>query len=1295
MNIGFNTLKKILLMVTVSLVAFATKAQTITVGTGTATNGGTTVTPYKTLWEDGRSQFLILASELLAAGAPAGGNINNLAFNVTATNAQALNGFTIKIGATSVTALTATFQANGGFTTCYSANIGATSAGWNTYTFTNQFLWNGSSNIIVEVCYDNAAWSGNSTVQVSTTSFNSNTSSYTDGVTGCVMTNNMSVGTIRPNIRMNLTPSAPCTAPPTGGTATASSTNPCPADAVSFFVTGGTVGSGATYQWQTSTDTINWNNITVGGTSSIYTTTVTSPRYFRRQVTCSTQTAMSSHILATPKQFFQCYCAAAPAYTGDSDMGKVKLSLGCKTILENGFDSPATFNNNATGMFSDFTTTVPAARLVKGFSHDFELYYVSFGNYYQAHFNVFIDYNRNGAFEANERVANVAGRPAGAGNKAQPGLVSFTVPLTADTGYTGMRIHMQEGGNNASGPCGTFTSWGEVEDYMIRIVNSPDVSVSSLVTPVNNQCGADPTKVIVQVKNNSTTDTSFYTTARTVITGSSNITLNGAICRPILPGGVDTIEFPVTLNTIAGGVYNFRAYPNHLSDPNFNNDTTSSSVTISPLPATPTVIKGSSFTGTFDQGTIAQPDYVASNDTIFYDLTPPIGFDNSTYGSVWSAAITVKTYTGTNISNATLIPPSGGNNAKVRIVPLPSEVDSMYEFSTRFYFIPSNCDTTVKRMVYVAPRPVSKFENTISCFGTATQFTDSTTLVRGTVTYAWDFGDAGAADTSVEQNPSYLFSGPGSYTVTLTTTSNLGYKNTFTKLIQVGYTPVPSYTYTNQCDGSPFSFKNTSTIGGTQTTMTYTWDFLNDNTSATTTDASKTYSGVGSYDVKLTAKSVLNCQASITKTVNVFPVPNADFSAGDACTDKLTNLNNTSTVQYGNLGAYWTLGNGSNSTEKNPAVEYTTPGTKSVKLVITTEFGCIDSITKTINVGVTPATSFIAQAVCAGDSVVFSNTTTGTGTINSTWNFGDGNTLSSNSSTVRNFYANSGSYTVTLNAASGSCQKSVTKTVDVHPSPEADFSTSGNACFGAQTQFNNSSSGSGLGSVWHFGVANATSTNTNPSYTYSSAGTFDVKLVVTNDKGCADSLTQQVIVYALPNSSFSKVYNTAPTSTMSRQRQVILTPADSNYFSYFWNMGDGTEYNQVKPVHNYLQDGKYYITLKVVDNRGCENNFLDSAIFNLASVAGLNATNNSVSVYPNPFKNSTNISFVVAGKSHVSVKVYDMLGREVKALLDETKESGLHTLEFNTSQITHRSSGYIIRVTIDGKSYTKQVVEIK
>lgn len=1294
MKINFNTFKKLLFMVTVSLVAMATKAQTITVGTGTATNGGTTITPYKTLWEDGRSQFLILASELISAGAPSGGaNITNLAFNVTATNTQALNGFTIKIGNTSVTALTATFQANGTFTTCYSANIGATSIGWNTYTFTNQFLWNGSSNIIVEVCFDNAAWNGNSTVQVTTTSFNSNTSANADGVTGCVMTNGMSVGSIRPNIRMNLTPNTPCTAPPSGGTATASSSNPCPADVTTFSVSGGTTGSGLTYQWQSSTNNVNWSNITTGGTSAIYNSSVTAPIYFRRQVTCSAQVATSSSVLVTPKPFFQCYCTAGATSPADSDIGKVKFKLGCTTILENGFDSPATTNVNATGTYSNFANTVPAMRLTKGLNHDAELYYVSGGGYYQAHFNVFIDYNRNGSYETNERVANGPG-VVGSNGKAGATLVNFTVPMTADTGYTGMRIFMQEGGTAASGPCGTFT-WGEVEDYTVRIVNAPDLRVTSIVSPLNNSCGSNPTKVVVTIKNNSATDTSFFNTARAVITGTANITLNGSMCRSLLPGASDTIEFPVTINTLAGGSYNISSFPNLASDPNFSNDTTTSVVLISPIPATPTVIKGTQFNGTFDQGSFSQPDYVASNDTIIYDLTPPIGHNNSTYGSVWSAAVTVKTLTGVNISNITLIPPTGGNNAKVRIIPLPSEVDSFYEFSTRFYFIPSNCDTIVKRMLYIAPRPVSDFTNSISCFGSATQFTDATTLVRGSISYAWDFGDVGTTDVSTLQNPSYTFSAAGTYTVTLTTTSNLGYKNTFTKVVEVGYTPVPAFSYTNQCDGSPFSFKNNSTVGGAQTTMTYTWDFLNDNTSATTTDASKLYSGVGSYDVKLTAKSVFNCQASITKTVNVFPFPNADFTSGNACTDKLTNIVNTSTVQYGELAAYWTLGNGTNSTQQNPSTEYATPGTKSVTLIVTTPFGCIDSITKTITVGVTPATSFITQAVCVGDSVVFSNTTTGSGTINSTWNFGDGNTLTSNNSTVRNLYINSGSYTVTLNAANGNCQKSVTQMVNVHPSPEADFTTNGNACFGTQTQFNNNSSGANLINAWDFGVANGTSSDANPSYTFQSAGSFNVKLLVVNDKGCADSITQQVIVYALPNSSFSKVFNTAPTPTMSRPRQVIFTPADSTYFNYFWNMGDGTEYNQIKPVHNYLQDGKYYITLKVVDNRGCENNFLDSAIFNLASVAGLSTVNNSVSVFPNPFKNSTNISFVVAGKSHVSVKVYDMLGREVKALLDETKESGLHTLEFNTSQITHRSSGYIIRVTIDGKSYTKQVVEIK
>lgn len=1273
------------------LLTLSTFAQTVTIGTGTATSNATNITPYKTLWEDGRSQLLILASELNSAGAPSGGIITNLAFNVTAINAQVLNGFTVRIGHTTLTALTNAFQPNGTFTTCFTGNIGATSVGWNTYTFTNQFTWNGASNIIVEVCFDNAAWNGNSTVQVSTTTFNSNTSANADLATGCTLTGT-SVGTTRPNIRMNFIPSTPCTAPPSGGTATAAVTNPCPAEPASISVTGGTIGTGATYQWQSSPNNITWSNITTGGTNPFYSGTVSTPTFFRRQVTCSTQTATSTSVLITPRSFIQCYCTAGASSAFDSDIGKVKFSLGCTTILENGFDSPATNNANATGTYTSFINTVPPARFVKGLAHDAELYYVSRGGYFQSHFNVFIDLNKNGIFEANERLANVAGVNAGANGKAGAARVTLTIPVTADTGFTGMRIYMQEGGSAASGPCGTFT-WGEVEDYMVRIVNAPDMQITSVVSPVNNSCGTDQSRVIVTVRNNSATDTSFFNTARAVITGALNTTLNGSMCRMLLPGQSDTIQFPVTINTIAGGTYNIRTFPNIISDPNFNNDTTNVNITISPLPNNPTVVKSSQFNGTFDQGTLAQPDYVASNDTIVYELTAPVGFTNAQYGSAWLADVTVKSFTGTNISNFTLFPPSGSDNAKVRIVPNSNEVDSIYEMVTRFYFTPSNCDTLVKRVIYIAPRPVSKFGNSISCFGTPTQFTDSSTLVRGTISYEWDFGDAGNADTSTAQNPQYLFSASGNYTVTLTTTSNLGYKNTVTKQISVGYTPVPSFSFTNQCDGNPFNFKNNTTIGGSQTTMTYVWNFLNDNTIATTTDASKLYAGVGNYDVRLTAKSVLNCEASITRTVNVFPVPDADFSSSTACTDKNTIFTNTSTVQYGDLGYYWSFGNGTNSTDKNPSASFATIGNRSVKLVVTTEFGCIDSVTKTVTVGQTPVTDFSVQNNCSADSVTFVNNTTGSGVINSNWNFGDGNVTANNASVVKNKY-NAGSYNVRLTATSGNCSSEATKTIVVNSSPEADFTTNGNACLGSATQFTNISSGNSISNVWSFGVGSSSSTLKDPTFTYATAGSYNVKLVVTSDKGCADSIIQQVVVYALPNSSFSKVFNTAPTQNLQRQRQVSLTPADSNYFSYFWTMGDGTNYQQVKPTHNYLQDGKYYITLKVIDNRGCENSFLDSVIFNLSSTTDL-SSNNSVSVFPNPFKNSTNVSFVLAQQSMVSVVVYDMLGRELKTLHNGSTTSGLHQIEFNTNELSTKSAGYIIRVMIDGKSYTKQVIEIK
>jgi hypothetical protein len=55
--------------------------------------------------------------------------------------------------------------------------------------------------------------------------------------------------------------------------------------------------------------------------------------------------------------------------------------------------------------------------------------------------------------------------------------------------------------------------------------------------------------------------------------------------------------------------------------------------------------------------------------------------------------------------------------------------------------------------------------------------------------------------------------------------------------------------------------------------------------------------------------------------------------------------------------------------------------------------------------------------------------------------------------------------------------------------------------------------------------------------------------------------------------------------------------------------------------------------------------------------------------YPNPFNPSTTISFLLPQRSYVTLKVFDVLGREVATLVDGEMEAGEHTVNFNAEWI--------------------------
>ena len=79
--------------------------------------------------------------------------------------------------------------------------------------------------------------------------------------------------------------------------------------------------------------------------------------------------------------------------------------------------------------------------------------------------------------------------------------------------------------------------------------------------------------------------------------------------------------------------------------------------------------------------------------------------------------------------------------------------------------------------------------------------------------------------------------------------------------------------------------------------------------------------------------------------------------------------------------------------------------------------------------------------------------------------------------------------------------------------------------------------------------------------------------------------------------------------------------------------------------------------------------------------------------YPNPFNPSTQISYDLPKQARVKLIIYDLLGKEVTKLVDETKEAGRYTVTFNAAK--YASGLYFYKVTADNYSSIKKMILIK
>ena len=162
------------------------------IGTGTTS----TSYPFYTLYEDSRTQILYKADEIIAGGGGAG-FINKIGFTILTVGSPAMSGFSVKmqtISASTISSWTTT-----GWSEVYTSSAYTPpGSGLQYIELATPYYWNGTGNLLVEICFDNADWSGNSTV-AGTSQTGTVVHNHVDGGVGCGLTATSTAST-RPNV---------------------------------------------------------------------------------------------------------------------------------------------------------------------------------------------------------------------------------------------------------------------------------------------------------------------------------------------------------------------------------------------------------------------------------------------------------------------------------------------------------------------------------------------------------------------------------------------------------------------------------------------------------------------------------------------------------------------------------------------------------------------------------------------------------------------------------------------------------------------------------------------------------------------------------------------------------------------------------------------------------------------------------------------------------------------------------------------------------------------------------------
>lgn len=493
--------------------------------------------------------------------------------------------------------------------------------------------------------------------------------------------------------------------------------------------------------------------------------------------------------------------------------------------------------------------------------------------------------------------------------------------------------------------------------------------------------------------------------------------------------------------------------------------------------------------------------------------------------------------------------------------------------NTGTYYIPvtysapviENCNQTENAQVKVVVRPGPKADFSFpspSCLINTIPFTG--TSIPGTfniTNYTWFFHDNTTANTV---NATKLYPAPGNYDVRYRILADNGCAGDTTKTVTILENPTAAFSISgNICTKDSVRITDNSTVP-VGTISSWYWNF-GDGNSVTLTNNTPfyhQYNTAGTYTIYLVTTSSNGCKSDTTRIpVTVMPRPTASFTTGgNVCLGDSIRFIDASTPA-GSISSWnWNFGDTRSEIRTNNAPffhTYTSTGNFNVTLVVTGTNTCAsDTFRFTVNVSSKPPSTFTVTGKPCIDSLFSFTSSVPTGGSNPPtwyWNFGDnqtGNSAVSNS--ITHAYSNAATNIVVkhwVSYAAGCASDTAFQTIPlVRANPVAAFTITGDTlCEKRPITLNSTVTGTHF---WNWNLGPTSSNATPPfNYQFNTAGTYDIRLFLSNPEGCKSAtVSQSITINPIPaiNAGPDKMINAGTSTTIDA---TITNPGN---YSFLW-----------------------------------------------------------------------------------------------------------------------------------------------